>query len=929
MVDMTEEQHDNYLEHLGIKRRSGRYPWGSGGDPLQRSHDFKTFLADLRKGGMKDTDIAKHIQEIARTVDPHAKFNSADLRAAISSSSEIIRQDNYATAIRLKNAPGRQMSTSAIARQMGVNESVVRGWIKGVENFKEHSIEAVVNVLKEHSLTKPFLDVGKGTNLHMGIKKTKLDTALASLKDEGYFVHPIHQSQFNGKKTPVLVLTKEDYATTHDAVINKGLLQNVTANSVDGGLNFSTPKAMPVNVSSKTIGVRYKEDGGAQMDGVIELRRGVPALDLGDNRYGQVRIAVDGTHYLKGMAMYGDDLPAGQNIRFNSNKSKTDPKILADGKLGAMKPLEIDKTTGKIDERRPFGSSTYPHVYTDKNGKEQTSSLNIVGTRGAGNLEGRWDEWSRSVSSQMLSKQPIALASAQLGKAREAKQETFDKIMAMTNPVVQKKLLEEFADSADSAAVHLKAAAFKDQSTHVLLPMNSMRPNEVYAPNFKTGEKVVLVRHPHAGPFEIPELTVNNNNAKAKRILGGARDAVGVHHSVAEQLSGADFDGDTVLVIPNPRGAIKKSPPLADLKGFDAKEMYKIPDGDTTTTRMTKKSTQTQMGQISNLITDMSIHRAPDEEMARAVKHSMVVIDAEKHGLDYKRSAQDQRIADLRATYQTKPDGGRAGGAATLISKAGAGIKPRQFEIKPGARGIDPKTGARVRVETGKNYVSKKTGEVVYNTTTVKRLDYTDDARTLLGKNPQPIERTYAEHSNSLKSLANQARKATLSLTMPKVIDRSKELYAEEVASLTAKLQIAQRNAPLERQALNIAGAHAKAIIDAHPEYDDDTQKKVRYAALADARIATGATKTKVEISDREWIAIQARAVPHTKLAEILNNANMERVKELATPRARYSSLTPGQVARARNLAALGRPMSEIAAELGIPRSTIIDNLNR
>ena len=917
MVDMTEEQHDS-LMHIGIKRRSGRYPWGSGSDPYQRSADFKSFLDKLRNQGMTDTDIAKHIQSIVRTTDPHAKFTTADLRYGIAQSTELIRKANTDMAVRLKNAPGRQMSTSAIARQMGVNESVVRGWLKNVENNKQSSIDATVNMLKEHAATKPYLDVGKGTNLHLGVTKTKLDTALAALKDEGYKVHniKINQPGQADKQTSVLILTKEDWNTTRKAVL-AGKHQNVTPYSVDGGLTYQKPKDLPVNVSSKRIGVRFAEDGGSHMDGVIELRRGVADLDLGENRYAQVRIAVDGTHYLKGMAMYADDLPAGQDIRYNSNKSKSV------GKLGAMKALEVDKTTGEVDKNRPFGSTTYPHTYTDSKGKEHTSPLNIVGTKGTGNIEGRWDEWSRNVSSQMLSKQPVTLAATQLGRAQSQKQKDLDDIMNMTNPVVKKKLLEEYADSADAAAVHLKAAAFDRQSTHVLLPMNSMRPNEIYAPNFDNGERVALVRHPHAGPFEIPELTVNNNNRTAKKILAGARDAVGVHHSVAEQLSGADFDGDTVLVIPNASGRVKSRPPLEQLKGFDPKIQYKIADDDTSTTRMTKKNTQTEMGRISNLITDMSIHRAPDEEMARAVKHSMVVIDAEKHGLDYKRSESDNRISELRGKYQGK----KAGGAATLISRAGAKVRVPEFEIKPGARGIDPATGKRVRVPTNREFVNKN-GETIRRTTKVKRLDFTDDANSLLTDRAQPIERTYANYSNSMKSLANTARKATLGVSMPTVLPRSKTLYASEVDSLTSKLRIAQRNAPLERQAIALANARAKEIIDAHPEYDDDTVKKVRYAALSEARVATGASKTKVYITDREWEAIQARAVPHTKLSEILNNSDMDRVKELATPRSR-TSLTPGQIARARNLAALGRPMSQIAEELGIPRTTIIDNLNR
>ena len=54
-------------------------------------------------------------------------------------------------------------------------------------------------------------------------------------------------------------------------------------------------------------------------------RRGVADLDLGDSHYAQVRILVDGTHYLKGMAMYSDDMPDGADIVFNTNKHTGTP----------------------------------------------------------------------------------------------------------------------------------------------------------------------------------------------------------------------------------------------------------------------------------------------------------------------------------------------------------------------------------------------------------------------------------------------------------------------------------------------------------------------------------------------------------------------------------------------------------------------------
>jgi hypothetical protein len=147
------------------------------------------------------------------------------------------------------------------------------------------------------------------------------------------------------------------------------------------------------------------------------------------------------------------------------------------------------------------------------------------------------------------------------------------------------------------------------------------------------------VRYPHGGTFEMPELTVNNQNREARSILsdkvkGHARDAVGINSKVAARLSGADFDGDTVLVIPNDRRSVKTSAPLKELKDFDPQKRYPGYEG-----MKVMSDKQKQMGDVSNLITDMTILGANPAEIARAVKHSMVVIDAEKHKLNYKQSA--------------------------------------------------------------------------------------------------------------------------------------------------------------------------------------------------------------------------------------------------------------------------------------------------
>lgn len=932
---------DEYMEHIGIARRSGRYPWGSGGDPYQRSVGFKAYMDEMKSKGLTEPQIAQALTDYANAGKPDKEkitVKTTDLRAGVAISTEQIFAANQARAHQLA---AKGMSNGAIAEAMGLQrsqESTVRGWLKSGQEIKENSLRATANKLKEEVETKEFLDVGKGNELYLGVADSKFRSALAMLKDEGYNVYNMNVPQLGtDKDTKMKVLTKEgvSYKEAIDAK-NEGRVRIIAAQSDDNGVTFRDPKPLPVNLSSKRLQVRYDEDGGTKMDGVIELRRGVEELSLGASRYAQVRIAVNGTHYLKGMAMYADDLPPGVDVRFNTNKKRSDPKITGD--MDTLKPLKVDKQTGEVDPANPFGATTRPRMYVGKDGKEKQSPLNIV------NEEGKWDDWSSSLSSQMLSKQPLSLAARQLGETQKTRQKEFDDIMKLTNPVVRQKLLDEFADSTDAAAVHLKAAALPRQASRVILPINTMRRHEVYAPDFDDGTKVALVRYPHGGPFEIPTLTVNNKNPTAKRILSNARDAIGIHHSVAEQLSGADFDGDSVLLIDNSKGQIKARPPLKQLENFDPKEAYPEYDG---MTRMTKKNTQTEMGKISNLITDMTIHKASDDEIARAVKHSMVVIDAEKHKLNYKQSEIDNGIAGLKTKYQ----GGPRRGANTIISRASSTARIEKVIPRPAKDGgpIDPKTGRKVFVPDPDRYymrkvTDKKTGEVVevpgVRQTKGTKMEFAQDARKLMSDNPAPMEELYAAHANVMKGLANQARKASYDLSeagLPRQNKAAKAVYAKEVASLEAKLALAQRNAPRERRAQVLGNALAKARIDAHPEYDKDDIKKVKYQSLEEARQRTGAAKLKIgakddsgnsTLTDREWEAVQAGAFSSSRLKEILANADMDRVRTLATPKS-SSSLTTGQLATARQMLSSGKTMAEISRSLGIPSSTIRDNINQ
>lgn len=873
---------DQYLAHYGILRKSGRYPWGSGGPEIASNRSFLDMVDGLRKKGLSETQIATGLG-----------ISTTQLRAAKSIARTEEKQANITQAQLLRD---KGMSNVAIGQKMGIPESSVRALLEPGQKHKTDVLETTANTLKAQVKEKKYLDVGTGTELHMGVSDTKLKTAIERLKEEGYKTYYVKVEQLGtGQQTTIKVLVQPGVKYS-EVFRNRGDIKSVAGFSDDHGLTHLNILP-PLSISSKRVGIKYAEQGGTDADGVIYVRPGVKDISLGGARYAQVRVAVDGSHYLKGMAMYKDDLPSGVDLQFNTNKSSTG------NKHDVMKPL-------KDDPDNPFGASISRQIQSTGSGgkKKVTSVMNIV------NEEGDWERWSRSLSSQMLSKQSPHLAKTQLDMTFDRKKRELDEIMSLTNPSVRQRLLDSFADDADSSAVHLKAAALPRQGSHVILPVHTMKEGEIYAPNYRNGEKVVLIRHPHGGIFEIPELTVNNRQPDAKKLLGNAPDAIGIHPKVAQKLSGADFDGDTVLVIPNNQGRVKTSASLDGLKNFDPVAAYPGFEG---MKKMTPRTKGIEMGVVSNLITDMTIKGANAGELARAVRHSMVVIDAEKHGLNYKLSAKNNGIAQLKAKYQ----GGANAGASTLVSKASAEIRVPDRKPRSAAKGgpVDTTTGAKVFENTGESFVGKD-GKVVVKSIKSKKLAETADANTL--SSGTPIEKVYAEHSNKLKALARQARLASVHTKPTPYSPSAKKTYANEVASLDHKLNEALKNAPLERSAQVLANAVVSQKRQANPDMEHAELKKVKSQALAAARARTGASKKRVEITDNEWAAIQAGAISTNKLNAILSNSDLEQVKQRATPKSQ-TLMTSSKQQRAITMMNSGYTQAEIADALGVSLTTL------
>lgn len=903
----------NILEHYGTKRHSGRYPWGSGDNPYQHSGDFLSRVEELKKKGLSEKEILETIND---SLPDEYKMGLTEFRTARQKAGHDRKALEYDQIRALKDDG---LGWKEIGDKLGMSESSVRSKYNNAIGEKASQAEKIAATLKEEVDKKGMIDISEGANQVLGVSESKLDEAAYILEAEyGYqrYGVGIRQPTNVRQQTNITVLAKPEfdqkYAYQHqDQIDSLG-----DYHSDDGGETF-TKLQRPSSLDSSRVAIRYGDEGGLDKDGVMEIRRGVPDLDLGKSHYAQVRILVDGDHYLKGMAVYSDDLPDGVDVMFNTNKPSGTPK---------MKVLK----EAKADPDNPFGAAIKANgqsMYIGEDGKEHLSPINKL------KEEGDWDTMSRNVSSQFLSKQPKKLIENQLNLTVADYKAQYDEIMRYNNPTVKKKLLNDFADTVEGTSMTLKASAFPGQSTKVILPINKIKETEAYCPTYENGTRLALIRYPHAGTFEIPIVTVNNKNVSGKRNLGAIQDAIGINAKVAERLSGADFDGDTVMAIPvTDKVNIKSTRALKALEGFDPKTAYAVPEGNPNNVRLMKKEEkQREMGVISNLITDMTLRGADEDELARAVKHSMVVIDAEKHKLDYKRSERENGIPELKQKWQIRVDEEGAthyGGASTLLSRRKQTVRVPE---RRGSVRVDKETGEYIYKESGRTFTDPKTGKERKAEDTVSLISETKDARTLSSGTIQ--ENLYADFSNKLKAMANQARKEAANM---KGIQRNPEAaktYAPEVASLKEKYNNMIANKPKERKAMLIANANIKAKIQEQgldPTIDKKEIKKISSVEMQRARDSVGASgrKSKITFTDREWEAVQAGAISDNMLTKFLNSSDSDEIVKRAMPK-NVTVMTSAKMSKANAMLRSGYSYAEIAKACGVPESTVYSALNK
>lgn len=996
-------------------RGSGRYEWGTGQRLHQHDWEIYDRITKYKQQGMSEKEI----------VEAMGFKNSNELRAVKQIATNVVKSDRQRTADyyihTINPETGKVYTPTEIGKIMGVNESTVRSILASSKSGNTNKIFQAAETLEEAVKAKHYIDVGKGVELNLGLSPDSLNTSLEILKQKGYVVDTVDVKQMiNPSQMTTYRVLAEPGTTKQDLKQHKYDIKTIEElTSLDNRIenpDYPSHFMPPKMLSLDKVSIKYDEFDGRAMDGEIMIRAEKdengnyiptnPALSLGNARYAQVRIAVDtpeGPMYAKGVAGYSSDVPEGCDILVWSNKPEEK------GYKKALKPMSDSETN-------PFGSAVVQtfmkdkdgNYILDKDGNKQVSAINIVGsTPDDAHVEGVWSTWNRKTPSQFLGKQSKELVKQQLTLQIKQAEDELAEVMRYTNPTVRKKMLIDLADQFDGNAVSLKAAPIAGQSVHVLRAVPSLKDTECYCPDLPDGTIVACVRYPFAGPFESPILKVNNRNKDARDRIGNAMDACGINQNVANRLSGADFDGDTVTVIPLTRKtasgefekvtSVKTAPTLPGLEGFDTNEysldnprfsnMVNSKGEPTYPLIRNTRQRSTQMGIASNLITDMYARGCEDEEeLSRAVRYSMVIIDAYKHKLNYKAAYQDYDIESLKKKYQNRmtEDGEeKYGGASSLLSRAKSKVT---VDARSMAYNIDPKTGEKVYRapkyttkairekqyvlapmdyknpitgrkskymvdDNGNKIVATTDGKVVKNkdgsysydkgsgkalwvtkgyekrTQDSTQMAEAKDARTLLSDNPNEIERMYADFANHMKSLANRARLESIRVKEEKADPEARKTYAAEVESLKEKLIKAKANSVRERQANLIASSRFNAAYNDNPDMDGDDKKKLRGTLVKQARYETGAAKDRVRFTDREWEAVEKRAISPSMLNDLLKNADEDDYLSRAMPKTDRIGSAKRQ--RIKAMFNAGFTYEEIAKACGVAEGSISSVLKK
>ena len=184
------------------------------------------------------------------------------------------------------------------------------------------------------------------------------------------------------------------------------------------------------------------------------------------------------------------------------------------------------------------------------------------------------------------------------------------------------------------------------------------------------------------------------------------------------------------------------------------------------------------------------------------------------------------------------------------------------------------------------------------------------------------------KEKKKLKALANSARKESYFIEMPKQNLEAKALYKEERDSIEYKMNQARANKPRERIAQILAGSRVAAKLKEDPTMDTDHKNKLRQRELNNARQEVGAARRGIELTPKEWEAIQSGGIASTTMEKLVDLMDSDTLKQLAMPHD-MTEINEYKATRMKSMASAGYTQAEIARYFGVSASTVSRAINK
>ena len=231
-------------------------------------------IPDIREEGRTETQIANELG-----------LTTTQLRNAITYARKEEREYNREQVAGMKEAG---LSNVEIGQRLGISEGTVRNYISDNKSSKatsEQQLDNIEKALSDSLKQTGHLDVGVGVERQLGVSRTKFNAVVNQMVENGdLYIHNIQIQRLNDptKYTIVKVLSTEpDYLKVLKDSTNIGNLEYFSDDkALESAKRFETPQMVDLN----RIKIRYQEDGGADLDGLIEIRKGTEDLDLGNSQ---------------------------------------------------------------------------------------------------------------------------------------------------------------------------------------------------------------------------------------------------------------------------------------------------------------------------------------------------------------------------------------------------------------------------------------------------------------------------------------------------------------------------------------------------------------------------------------------------------------------------------------------------------------------